>query len=426
MNLRLHLILPFFVILFIASINTSLASIVELHSGKKIEGEIVHRDEESIKIDTGIGVAFTYYLDEILLIDDEKISLLAPETIDLTTDENKEINEISKSESQVKPIETSNNALQAKNLDKDFKESISIIPLKPIVLSSNADPAEQPVSENIQKGTETSQGKLAIQMPAKVSIPSPVKPVVKSIDQVKKVIEPPLEVKKAEIIAEKRASPVKDISVIKSESPLKESPSPFGPTIRDAKEVSQSPVTENPAPKGSTKTIKETSPPPPVKPQVTQIDQFMNKQIKSFGKMKIIFIKSLENMQQKLQEAPLRVRQDMLLIGSLFVLGLYLLVCIPLTIIAKKLGRKHVWLVWIPVAQILYVTYIAEKPLLWNLFYCVPIVQVMVPFVLCFAILKTLSRSAWFIIPMILPGINILILWYLAFTKGKGFLNEKI
>jgi len=50
-------------ILLIATV--SYAETITLTSGKVIEGEIVERTDEFIKVDTGIGVITTYYLDEI-------------------------------------------------------------------------------------------------------------------------------------------------------------------------------------------------------------------------------------------------------------------------------------------------------------------------------------------------------------------------
>ncbi len=51
-------------ILFV-SIDSVPAEIIRLQSGRVIEGKIVERTEDYVKIDTGIGMAVTYYLDEI-------------------------------------------------------------------------------------------------------------------------------------------------------------------------------------------------------------------------------------------------------------------------------------------------------------------------------------------------------------------------
>ncbi len=50
------------------------AEIVLLKSGKVVEGEIIERDGERIKVDF-LGMSLTYYLDEIESIDGEKITL---------------------------------------------------------------------------------------------------------------------------------------------------------------------------------------------------------------------------------------------------------------------------------------------------------------------------------------------------------------
>jgi len=84
-------IIPFLFLIFCLVASAAHADVVHLLSGKIIEGEIVERDEDSIKIDSGMGFPATYYMDEIDTIDgipvappDEKeesipIENLAPE-----------------------------------------------------------------------------------------------------------------------------------------------------------------------------------------------------------------------------------------------------------------------------------------------------------------------------------------------------------
>ena len=50
----------------------ALADVVVLKSGKQVEGKILERTDDHVKIDAGVGVAVTYYADEIDSIDGKK------------------------------------------------------------------------------------------------------------------------------------------------------------------------------------------------------------------------------------------------------------------------------------------------------------------------------------------------------------------
>ncbi len=54
-----------FSLLTFCCISLSSAEIIELKSGQRVEAPIVTRTDEYIKVDTGVGVVITYYLDEI-------------------------------------------------------------------------------------------------------------------------------------------------------------------------------------------------------------------------------------------------------------------------------------------------------------------------------------------------------------------------
>jgi len=66
-----------FVILFLVPSLVS-ASEVVLKSGEKIEGKILEQTNKYVKIDAGLGVAVTYYNDEINTLDGEVIHVQAP------------------------------------------------------------------------------------------------------------------------------------------------------------------------------------------------------------------------------------------------------------------------------------------------------------------------------------------------------------
>lgn len=62
-----------FLLLFSASLSS--AETIQLKSGKTIEGKIVEKTDKYIKVDIGIGVPITYFLDDIVSIDGQEIGL---------------------------------------------------------------------------------------------------------------------------------------------------------------------------------------------------------------------------------------------------------------------------------------------------------------------------------------------------------------
>ena len=58
--------------------SVAFASEVILKSGQKIEGKIEEQTNKYIKIDSGVGVALTYYVDQIDTIDGQKLKVAIP------------------------------------------------------------------------------------------------------------------------------------------------------------------------------------------------------------------------------------------------------------------------------------------------------------------------------------------------------------
>ena len=75
MNLFSTILIIYFI--FFACPDFSLADSLELKSGKIIEGQIVEQNSDTVKIDAGVGVAVTYYRDEIEKVNGEPFSAAA-------------------------------------------------------------------------------------------------------------------------------------------------------------------------------------------------------------------------------------------------------------------------------------------------------------------------------------------------------------
>jgi len=244
------------------------------------------------------------------------------------------------------------------------------------------------------------------------------------------VIEEKIEVTEP-VVLEKpaiEAEPIKDIRVLEDQMQTIELPSPFGPTIRENNAITENipAVTKKvvePLPEAQiikdehmTEVFTESSQTEEITGTVESFSKkHKNKNLrnKAHVQKRIMFI------QRKLMAIPVEIRKDIFGIMSLIFIFFYSIICFPLMRIAKIIKRKHVWLVWVPIAQIFYIAYIAKKPPWWGILFLIPVVNVILLLVLFIFILRELKKPYWLIIPVLVPGINIFVLWYLAISEIK-------
>jgi len=321
-------------VIFLLVSGNAFAETVHLISGKVIEGEIVLRNEELIKIDTGIGIPVTYYRDEIETIGEEPLA----------------------------PIE---------------KKQVEIIEATEII--------------------------------------EPVKMVEKAYEE-----ELPMEV-----IPDEEAATLEGVDVFKEQpSPVAVKPKQQLPddTTLDASKsqldyLLQKIDAESGAPKAQTQ--KTNSKPKSKNAIIKAFDEYIKSQMHGFKETKAYFNQKLPFIKEKLHAVPVKIRQDAFFFSALFMAIMYILVCFPLMQIAKKLGKRHVWLIWLPIIQIFYFLHMSNKPLWWFLFFLVPILNLFMPLFLFIDILRSLGKSFWLIIPIIIPGVNVFTFWYLAISGNS-------
>ncbi len=407
--------IPLFVLaIFIWSSPNIFASVVVLNSGKIIENDITYRDEELIKIDSGYGIDITYYLDEVKSIDGKSPSIPSEESV--------EVHEPDKNGETIGKVEDAVGEEKVEHLEPVTIEQIKnagmeekIEVLEPITIE--VKPKKDPIE--VDRSVEESE------LGEEVNLVSEVEPLEKIEDiEIEEKIETPepIVIKEVKSPEEKKSigevKPVRDIHVIEDKAQAKELPSPFGPTIREnktdttgispivlkhIKPVSRSEIIDVPQISMSDKTV-------------ASIEGFVEKQKSNFHKYKIRIIRRNTFIQRKLSQIPAKIRRDILGIVSLIFVFFYAIFCFPLMWIAKKINRKHAWLVWVPVVQIFYLLYLGGKPLWWIIFFLVPVVNIILPLVLFIAILRELKKPYWLIIPVLFPGFNVFVLWYLALS----------
>lgn len=340
------------------------ASVIKLNSGKTIEREITFRDDEMIKVDSGYDIDITYYFDEIESIDGQSpFTIEAQPAIDMPIKEPESI-EVIEIVDDVDFVE-----------DIKFDNEVEI--LEPIVINEDIEDT-QPFEEE--------------------------KPIVEF-------------------------EPVKDISIIEEQMQIKELPSPFGPTIRENNTtVKNDPPTalkfDEPLPKAQIMEEQHAIGVADKKSMsdnvVFTVEHFIEKQRNSFHKYKIRIQRQNTFIQKKLLEIPVKIRKDILAVLSLVFIFVYVVVCFPLMLIANRLKRKYAWLALIPFVQIFYFPYIAKKPLWWGAYFLIPIANIIIMLVFLILILREMKKSYWLIVPALIPGINIIVIWYLALSKIRS------
>jgi len=101
-------------------------------------------------------------------------------------------------------------------------------------------------------------------------------------------------------------------------------------------------------------------------------------------------------------------------------LAIYAYMGLCLHLIAKKTNTSPAWLAWIPIANLILLLMISEKPMWWIVLAFIPIINIVwvVLWILVWmAIAEKRGKPAITGVLMIVPILNIFILGYLAFSK---------
>lgn len=363
---------------------TAFGSVVELNTGRIVAGLITERSDELIKIDTGYGIAVTYYFDEIKLIDNQP----------------------------VEPVPVEETAVESLTPLKDKVEPSTSTPLKDAVVDE--------AMKEIEKAKESVEVKTA-EVPEIIELPKAPEP------------EASIEIKVTEKKKEPRGVlPDDDVATLEGIDLFKKQPSPAA--IKPKEAPKQRIIVDTNKPKEPQFPVKITKPKPadpaPVEalpnsdPKLkTSISDKIARYFRSYKsefKETVATIRyKLPHVKERLYAVPVKARRNVLILTASFLAILYILICFPLMKIAGILGRRYNWLIFIPFVQVVYFIYMAKRPYWLSVFFFIPILNVFVPFILFFNILRLLKKPLWLITFMMIPGVNVFTLWYLALSKAN-------
>lgn len=101
-------------------------------------------------------------------------------------------------------------------------------------------------------------------------------------------------------------------------------------------------------------------------------------------------------------------------------LGVYVYVSLCIHMIATKTNTSPAWLAWIPIANVILLMMISEKPMWWIVLMFIPfinIVWIVLGILVWMAVAEKRGKPGFIGILMIVPILNIFILGYLAFSN---------
>lgn len=325
---------PFFLIaVILGTACVAQAEVIRLKSGEVIEGAIVARDNDAVKIDPGLGIPLTYYWDEI-----ERIG----------------------------------------------GEPLSAAPVSP-------PPAEpEPGPESVTEPEAVSNG---MQKPDPLDTAPPI--------------------------------------------PTKQPP-PAPPTTNTTMPVALR-QTQRPVPSSSSAEMSlyaQSSSAQPILRHRTDKEEYLKEQFERSRAIQRQRIETIvqsvgepfaEAWEQFLESRPTLkklVSQKGKEFAIAVLLVVYVLMCLPLMLVARRLECPAL-MAWIPVFQLFLVLRMADRPLWWFIFFFIPLVNILIYGMLWMTIARRLQQPALLGVIMLIPVVKYLLLWYFALFPLRVSLAEE-
>lgn len=100
-----------------------------------------------------------------------------------------------------------------------------------------------------------------------------------------------------------------------------------------------------------------------------------------------------------------------------FFIAFYVYYALALQAIAKKTNTPNGWLAWIPIANLILMCQLGQKPVWWFILLFIPIVNVVFGILIWMAIAEARGKPNWWGIMFIVPVMNLIMPGYLAWSK---------
>ena len=97
-------------------------------------------------------------------------------------------------------------------------------------------------------------------------------------------------------------------------------------------------------------------------------------------------------------------------------LAAYVYVALAVQTIANKTNTPNSWLAWIPIANIILLLNVAQKPVWWIVLFLIPLVSLIMAIIVWMAVAERRGKPSWWGIMLIVPVMNVIIPGYLAWS----------
>jgi hypothetical protein len=97
-------------------------------------------------------------------------------------------------------------------------------------------------------------------------------------------------------------------------------------------------------------------------------------------------------------------------------LAAYVYVALAVQTIANKTNTPNSWLAWIPIANIILLLNVAQKPVWWIVLFLIPLVSLIMAIIVWMAVAERRGKPSWWGIMLIVPVMNVIMPGYLAWS----------
>jgi len=100
----------------------------------------------------------------------------------------------------------------------------------------------------------------------------------------------------------------------------------------------------------------------------------------------------------------------------LVVVAIYVYTALAVQTIAEKTNTENPWLAWIPIANIILLLNIANKPIWWIVLFLIPLVNIIPIILVWMAVAEVRGKPSWVGVLLIVPFVGAVVPGYLAWT----------
>jgi hypothetical protein len=102
------------------------------------------------------------------------------------------------------------------------------------------------------------------------------------------------------------------------------------------------------------------------------------------------------------------------IIYAIVSIAIYVFIAWCLQTIAKRFNIENDWFAYVPILNMWLMTKIAEREVLWFILLLIPCVNIIAMIIIWMDIAEKCGKERWFGILMIIPLVNLWVVWTLA------------